>query len=243
MRAKYWTDRNLPVPETVRHCKRCGAEFTLDRDRRVYCSQGCKKIAVAEADKLKKRVGIPFGSKIACRDCGGDTIREAWSRGRCLPCQEKWDAGRSRRCRERNPDRQRALDTAAAARRRATKEGAEAYRQQCREWRALPKNKLRGRVTAMMNRCLASGKQGRSWVDLVPYGMDELRDHIERQFTKGMTWENMGDWHVDHIVPVASFNFTSPEDDEFKACFALTNLRPMWARENQRKSAKRIYLI
>ena len=95
----------------------------------------------------------------------------------------------------------------------------------------------------MMNRCLVSGKQGKSWLDLVPYGIEELRAHIERQFTKGMTWENMGEWHLDHIVPVASFSFTSPEDDEFKACWALTNLRPMWARENQRKSAKRIYLI
>lgn len=95
----------------------------------------------------------------------------------------------------------------------------------------------------MMNRCLASGKQGASWSDLVDYSLSDLRQHLERQFLKGMTWENMDRWHIDHIVPVASFSFASPEDDDFKACWALTNLRPMWAEENQRKSAKRIFLI
>jgi hypothetical protein len=95
----------------------------------------------------------------------------------------------------------------------------------------------------MMNRCLSSGKAGRSWFELVDYSLDDLKRHIERQFTKGMSWENMGEWHIDHIVPVASFSFSSPEEPEFKACWSLANLRPMWAEENQRKSAKRIFLI
>jgi len=58
-----------------------------------------------------------------------------------------------------------------------------------------------------------------------------------------MSWENYGKWHVDHIVPVASFIWTSSDDAEFKACWALTNLRPLWADANRRKKDRRLYLI
>ena len=67
--------------------------------------------------------------------------------------------------------------------------------------------------------------------------------HLERQFLPGMTWGNRGEWHIDHIVPLASFTFTSPDDPEFRAAWALTNLRPLWAKDNIRKSAKRTHLI
>jgi 5-methylcytosine-specific restriction endonuclease McrA len=50
-----------------------------------------------------------------------------------------------------------------------------------------------------------------------------------------MTWENFGDWHVDHRVPLASFNYASADDPEFRAAWALTNLQPLWKRENLRK--------
>jgi hypothetical protein len=82
-----------------------------------------------------------------------------------------------------------------------------------------------------------------SWPQILGYGVEELKAHIERQFLKGMTWGNIDRWHLDHIVPAASFNFSSYEDEEFKACWALTNLRPLWSEENQRKSAKRLYLL
>lgn len=67
---------------------------------------------------------------------------------------------------------------------------------------------------------------------------EELRDHLERQFTKGMTWERLlaGEIHIDHILPVASFNIQAAGDPEFRACWALSNLRPMWATDNMRKN-------
>ena len=89
-----------------------------------------------------------------------------------------------------------------------------------------------------MWRSLGDGKAGRHWEDLVPYTVAELSAHLEAQFGPGMTWENRGKWHIDHIRPVCSFKFTTPDDAGFKACWALSNLRPMWARENQRKNGK-----
>ena len=66
-------------------------------------------------------------------------------------------------------------------------------------------------------------------------------DHLERQFLRGMTWDNYGEWHIDHIVPVTAFDLTNDED--LIACFALTNLRPLWAKDNRKKLAQRLYLI
>lgn len=113
------------------------------------------------------------------------------------------------------------------------------------EWRnATPARKLRTYFGAAIAHALkGSGKGGRGWQQIVGYTSADLKAHLERQFAKGMTWDNYGDWHVDHIVPVSSFVFSSPEDADFKACWALTNLRPMWAAENVRKSDKRLHLI
>lgn len=72
----------------------------------------------------------------------------------------------------------------------------------------------------------------------VGYSIAELRIHLERQFTKGMNWEvfNQGKIHIDHILPQASFDLSNP--DEWKSCWALPNLRPMWAKQNAAKRAK-----
>jgi len=61
------------------------------------------------------------------------------------------------------------------------------------------------------------------------------KNHLEKQFKDGMTWDNYGDWHIDHIRPISSFNFKSYEDKEFKECWDLNNLQPLWAEENIRK--------
>ncbi len=79
--------------------------------------------------------------------------------------------------------------------------------------------------------------------DSLDYGPAELIAHIERQFVKGMGWHNRDKWDVDHIVPLASFKFTSMDDPEFKAAWALTNLRPLWKKDNRAKGATRTHLL
>lgn len=63
---------------------------------------------------------------------------------------------------------------------------------------------------------------------------DTFRTHIERQFAKGMTWENRSEWHIDHIIPISS---AKTEEDVIKLNH-YTNLRPLWAADNLRKSNK-----
>jgi len=63
---------------------------------------------------------------------------------------------------------------------------------------------------------------------------DFIRAHIEKQFTKGMTWENYGAWHIDHIMPCAQFDLSNQMHADI--CFNWQNLRPLWADENHAKS-------
>jgi hypothetical protein len=102
---------------------------------------------------------------------------------------------------------------------------------------------LRLRVSRAMRHSLSGGKQGRGWESLVGYTYQELRVHLERQFLKGMSWENMGEWHIDHIVPLSSFTISGPNDPELRRAWALPNLRPLWAADNLRKSAQRVSLL
>jgi hypothetical protein len=65
---------------------------------------------------------------------------------------------------------------------------------------------------------------------LLGYTIEELMNHLELQFTEGMTWDNYGEWHVDHKKPMALFEFTSTDDEGFKECWSLDNLQPLWER-------------
>lgn len=77
----------------------------------------------------------------------------------------------------------------------------------------------------------------------VEWTIEELMVHLEKQFLPGMTWDNYGEWHVDHIVPAASFSYKSPSDADFKACWHLGNLRPLWAKDNCSKQDRIDYII
>jgi len=76
------------------------------------------------------------------------------------------------------------------------------------------------------------------YFEVLQYTPDELISHLENQFKDGMTWDNYGDWHVDHILPISIHNIQEIGDDEFMKCWSLSNLQPMWGEDNIRKSNK-----
>lgn len=109
--------------------------------------------------------------------------------------------------------------------------------------RSKPHIAISDSMGTMVRIALAGGKGRRSWETIVGYTVEQLAAHLERQFVRGMSWENYGKWQIDHIRPVSSFSFRSPEDEGFKDCWSLTNLRPLWAADNIKKHAKRTFLI
>lgn len=70
----------------------------------------------------------------------------------------------------------------------------------------------------------------------LPYTPQELRDYIESKFEPGMSWENHGEWHLDHIIPLSRFDCT--KENEILKANALENLQPLWAVDNLRKGNK-----
>lgn len=68
------------------------------------------------------------------------------------------------------------------------------------------------------------------------YSLQELKDHLERSFKEGMSWENYGEWHIDHIRPLCSFTILSRESEDFKEAWSLQNIQPLWAMENSIKA-------
>ncbi|MDD4422654.1 MAG: hypothetical protein PHD46_06430 [Eubacteriales bacterium] len=103
------------------------------------------------------------------------------------------------------------------------------------------------RVTQNISKSIWARIRGRKkslrWEKLVGFTYEELKKHLEKQFLPGMTWDNYGKWHIDHKTPVAAFNFQSTEDLDFKKCWALENLQPLWAKDNQNKGVKLEHLI
>lgn len=81
-------------------------------------------------------------------------------------------------------------------------------------------------------------KKNGHYFEILRYTPDELINHLESKFTEGMTWDNYGEWHVDHILPISSFQIQEIGDEQFIKCWKLNNLQPMWGEENIKKSNK-----
>lgn len=99
------------------------------------------------------------------------------------------------------------------------------------------KRRMRVRVSRFIR--VKGYEKSRSTEEMVGCTWEELKTHIERQFTKGMSWENMSDWHIDHIVPLAK----ARSEEEAESLNHFTNLRPCWAKDNLSKADKVSYLI
>ena len=140
----------------------------------------------------------------------------------------------------------------------------EKYRQTARKWRNKNLSKLRKyhrdwrkefgehnpsvRLNATMRTGIISSikkgsKNGRHWETLVKYSLKELMDHLESQFKQGMSWDNYGEWHIDHKIPISSFHFNSPKEKDFLECWSLKNLQPLWKQENLSKGNKLILFL
>jgi len=100
------------------------------------------------------------------------------------------------------------------------------------------KFKLSDLISNLIRQSLKNGKDGWHWETLVGFTLQDLIKHLEGQFKPGMNWSNYGKWHIDHRKPISSFKFNSYKDLEFKQCWALDNLQPLWALENLSKGNK-----
>ena len=113
-----------------------------------------------------------------------------------------------------------------------------------------PEYKLRSRVSNSIYQTLklhGSSKKLSSSFKNLGYSVHDLKKHLESQFESWMTWENHGQynpntwnddnkltwtWQIDHIIPQSLLPYKSLDDDNFKKCWALSNLRPLNSKQN-----------
>ena len=236
-------------------------EFGSDRSKRDGKNSRCKECAREHGRAQHITNGENRRAAVArWRAKNLDKIKEYAEAHRAEAAERnrKWQemnrtrcAEKSKRYRERHPEKIKAYSQKYWAenagkiseyKKRYRQENPHIARQEGERRRKNPKYRIEATVRARLHRSVTKPGSCRTF-EALGYTSDELKAHIERQFQKGMSWDNYGDWHIDHILPLSSFEYATTDDAEFKHAWALTNLRPLWADENQAKSSKRILLI
>lgn len=212
--------------DSVEH-KRCGRckEYKVikmfSKQKRSWdglqdCCKSCKK--VQRTTYMKK-----YPNKLKAK---GKKYREE-NRERIRGYHKKW--------REENPERLNTIRKKVREKRVLNGKEAEYKR---KRYKSDINYRLRSILRCRLAKSLrAKGvKKTVATMKLCGCSLEKLKQHLESQFTDGMSWENKGKWHIDHIRPVSSFDLADVEQQ--KECFHFTNLQPLWALDNIKKGAK-----
>jgi hypothetical protein len=103
-------------------------------------------------------------------------------------------------------------------------------------WNSLPQNRIARTQRQRVRRAISGHVKFARTELLLGCSYETLRDYLSQKFLPGMTWDNYGEWHVDHIKPCASFDLS--QENQQLECFNYQNLQPLWAKDNISKGAK-----
>jgi hypothetical protein len=223
-----------PLTGIEKRCVVCGSIKAIDG---FYSQKGCK-----------------YGVQNQCKECVKNKAT-AYKAKNPLKVSLWAKAWRGRNKEQRNVYnkiwKRKNKDIFNERRRKDYLENKDKYREYASNWKILNPDKYKERVrryslaqrstlSGILNKRMATAirnsiiedKCGRRWERMVGYTLLDLKSHIESKFKPGMSWDNIGDWHIDHKIPISAFNFQTPKDLDFKRCWALSNLQPLPAIEN-----------
>ena len=117
----------------------------------------------------------------------------------------------------------------------------EYFREHQRKYKALKrKNDPIFRITAnlrtRLRKAIKDINKSKKTMELLGCSIEEFKEHIEKKFKKEMTWNNYGEWELDHIKPCCSFDLT--DIDQQKKCFHYSNIQPLWKKEHRQKTTE-----
>lgn len=98
--------------------------------------------------------------------------------------------------------------------------------------------KLKELLRSRLRNALEGKKKSDRAMNLVGCSAEDLKSHLESTFQEGMTWDNQGDWHIDHILPCVAFDLEDPMEQQ--ACFHYRNLQALWKVDNSKKGSRYI---
>lgn len=99
------------------------------------------------------------------------------------------------------------------------------------------KHRVHYNVSRLVRNGLKDSSKSKPTFELLGYTVQDLKNHLESLFTEGMNWDNYGKygWHIDHIIPRSKLIYDSENHPNFKICWSLNNLQPLWRTDNLKK--------
>jgi hypothetical protein len=249
-RRGYWSQMNPWERERLREHYHRNATADRERKRREKLALPVKQPEPLPATRFCNKCAVEFPLTSEFFQSNGSArypkLTLAYT---CKKCSSLCRMERRRRNLEKHRERDRRLYHANpkalvnVKKYQATAKGLAARKRANRN--RYEKSWLQMRVASSIRNVIGGRKGASHWPKMLGYTPDDLRRHLERQFTKGMSWDKFknGGIHIDHIIPVSSFDITGPNCPNLLACFALSNLRPLAAKENIKKGAKRLFLL
>lgn len=174
-------------------------------------------------DKIYKYKNIPY-YRCSCKRCGKDRgyQRKHQANKLCRSCTNRY-------LKTGKPSPKKGIKTNKPAHNRG------------KYFLNIEKKMLRDRMSRRLRHALSKRSLSKKWLhifNILGYSVEMLQHHLESKFTEGMTWNNIGQWEIDHIKPESLFNYSSIDDNEFKKCWSLENLQPLWKHDNRSKNDK-----
>lgn len=220
-KSKYREKNPLPaIPQGHKKCGRCG------------------EIKPVSAEHFGKSVKTKDGFKHVCKECRAAEYQKTRDI-RMKQVRDYYRANKSKQLettkRYKQVNRQWYLDYG----RKYYKDNAEQVKATSKKnaYSRIEKDpafKLLVRCRTRIYKALKGYEKPAHTAHLIGCSIDQLVAHLEGEFQFGMSWANYGKWHVDHIRPCASYDFTDTQ--QVLECFHYTDLQPLWAEDNIRKS-------
>ena len=207
---------------------------------RHLVEKALKQLNLNNKDIVKKNSVV----ETACRICNviKDLNLFVSKKKYCIQCKQKYGVKACERCIRQHQDFNYIEKNIREKKKRR--------QQYCSQWRKEklnqdPSFRLRCLISTAINNNLK--KNNKSINSFLPYSIQELKQHLESQFESWMNWNNWGKynskmwkdddsstwtWQIDHIISKANFVYNCVEDESFKQCWALNNLRPLSAKIN-----------
>lgn len=214
---------------TTRSCGCLRKETTAKTRSRNFIGQKIGRLTVTA--KLSDRTESRQIQWSCICDCGTATVMTTYKLGKAKPTL-------SCGCLRREMTRALGLSSKQENPVSRTPEYRAAFRKKRRE---RPECAMAERVSRLLAWAFASvgAIKKSATFDLLGYTPAQLKTHIEKQFLPGMSWANRSEWEVDHITPISTAKF----EDDVIALNQLSNLRPLWAADNNRKNCRPDRLI
>jgi len=222
-------DEIIVVPKK---CLQCNKDFFVKRHQQKFCSPKCSNQFRAKTEKTKKKLQ-EYNEK------NKEIIKEKKRKYYLDNHQKFLEVSKTYRVKNRELLQKKAREYRANNRVKQRLYINNLFKKYMQE---KPEFKIKTLMRARLNFLVKKNKLHKriTVIKLLGVPIETVKEHIEKQFKPGMSWENHGGdvngWQIDHIRPCCSFDLTKFEDQ--KKCFHYTNLQPLWAKENFSKGGR-----